>query len=137
MRLTKEEKEMLDGKHGDAIQKPTELSVAVGECYDAEKTVPVASAHLSCANPVTAGKEGTIFIKNIAERGGKFGIATTTNPTSLDPWAWQEMGFSAKIYQEHLALSKAIAEMGGFLCNTCTPYLIGHAPRIREACGLG
>lgn len=132
MKLTKEENKMLEGKYGEAVQKALELLVAVGECYGAEKMVPVASAHLSCANPVTAGKGGTIFIKGMAEKGGKFTIPTTTNPTSLDPWGWQEMGFSEEIYQEHAALSGALAEMGGFLCNTCVPYLIGHAPRMGE-----
>jgi predicted aconitase len=132
MDLTQEEQLMLDGAYGDAVQKAMELLVAVGECYGAERMVPVASAHLSCANPVTAGKGGSIFIKNMAEKGGKFIVPTTTNPTSLDPWAWQEMGYSERLYQEHSALSGAIAEMGGFLCNTCVPYLIGHAPRMRE-----
>jgi predicted aconitase len=42
------------------------------------------------------------------------------------------MGFSEAIYQEHEALSGTIAGMGGFLCNTCVPYLIGHAPRMGE-----
>jgi hypothetical protein len=132
MKLTKEENEMLEGKHGNAVQKALELLIAVGECYGAERMVPVSSAHLSCANPVTAGKGGTIFIKNMAKGGGRFVIPTTTNPTSLDPWAWREMGFSQEIYQENAALSGALAGMGGYLCNTCIPYLIGHAPRLGE-----
>ncbi len=132
MKLTKEEKEMLEGKYGEAVQKAMELLVALGECYEAERMILVASAHLSCANPVTAGKGGSIFIKSMAEKGGKFVVPTTTNPTSLDPWAWQEMGYREELFQEHQALSEAIAEMGGFLCNTCVPYLIGHAPRMRE-----
>ena len=45
MKLTTEEKEMLDGKYGDGVQKAMELLVAVGDCYDAERMVPVASAH--------------------------------------------------------------------------------------------
>lgn len=132
MKLTEEENEMLEGKYGEAMQTAMELLVAVGECYGAERMIPVASAHLSCANPVTAGKGGTIFIKNMAKGGGRFVIPTTTNPTSLDPWAWREMGFSQDIYQENAALSETLAGMGGYLCNTCIPYLIGHAPRLRE-----
>jgi predicted aconitase len=132
MKLTEEENEMLEGKYGEAKQTAMELLVAVGECYGAERMISVASAHLSCANPVTAGKGGMIFIKNMAKRGTKFTIPTTTNPTSLDPWAWREMGFSEEIYQEQDALSGTIAGMGGFLCNTCIPYLIGHAPRMGE-----
>ena len=132
MRFTKKEEEMLEGRYGGAVQKSMELLVAVGECYGAERFVEVGSAHLSCANPVSAGKGGTRFIKEMAEKGGKFAVPTTTNPASLDPWAWREMGFSERLYQEQLSVSNAIAEMGGFVCNTCTPYLIGHVPRMRE-----
>jgi predicted aconitase len=137
MKLKREEQEMVDGKYGDAVQKAMELLVAVGECYGAEQMVPVASAHLSSANPVTAGKGGTIFIKDMAARGGKFVIPATTNVASIDPWAWKEMGFSEEIHREHEALSGAIADMGGYLCNTCIPYLIGHAPRMNEHVAWG
>lgn len=137
MKLTKEELEMLDGKYGDAVQRAVELLIAVGECYGAEKMIPVTSAHIPSANPGTAGKGGTSFFKDMAERGGKFIIPVTTNPACVDPWAWQEMGLNEELYQEQMALSGAIAKMGGFLCNTCTPYLIGHAPRIREHIAWG
>jgi len=132
MKLTKEEQEMLDGKWGEAVQKAMELLVALGECYGAEEMIPVTSAHLSAANPINAGKGGTNFIKNMAEKGGKFVIPTTTNPASLDLWAWKEMGFTEELYHEQAALSEAISKMGGLICNTCTPYLIGHVPRVRE-----
>jgi hypothetical protein len=137
MKLTKEEQKMLDGKYGDAVQRAMELLIAVGDCYGAQQMISVTSVHLVAANPVTAGKGGTIFIKDMAERGGKFVVPTTTNPTSLDPWAWQEMGFNEEIHKEHIALSESIAKMGGLLCNTCTPYLIGHIPRMREHIAWG
>ena len=123
---------MLDGKYGEAKQKAIELLVSLGECYGAEEMIPVASAHLSSANPISAGKGGTNFIKNMAEKGGKFAIPTTTNPSSFDPWAWKEMGFTEELYREQAALSEALSKMGGLICNTCTPYLIGHVPRLRE-----
>jgi len=137
MKLTREEQEMLDGKNGDAVQRAMELLVAVGECYGAERMVPVASAHLVAANPVNAGKGGTRFIKEMAEGGGKFVVPTTTNPISFDQWMWREMGYSEELYQEQVSLSGVLAKMGGFLCNTCTPYLIGHAPRLREHIAWG
>ena len=132
MKLTREEQEILDGKKNDTAQKAMELLVAVGECYLAERMVPVTSVHMSSVNPVTAGKGGTKFIKDLAERGGKFVIPATTNVASIDPWAWQEMGFSEEIHREHEGLSGAIEKMGGLLCNTCIPYLIGHAPRMGQ-----
>jgi hypothetical protein len=137
MELTKEEQEMLDGKYGDAIQESMELLVAVGNAFDAERMLPIGSAHLVSANPVTSGKGGIAFIKGMAEKGGKFVVPTTTNPACLEPWLWREMGFGAELYKTHVDLSEAISKMGGFLCNTCTPYLIGHSPRMKEHIAWG
>lgn len=109
-----------------------ELLVAVGECYGAERMVQVTFSHLSCINPVTVGKGGKIFHESVAERSEKFVIPTTTNPTFLDPWAWQEMEFNDELYKDNSRLSSALAKMGGFLCTTCTPYLIDHTPRFGE-----
>ena len=46
MFLTREEKEMLEGQYGLPVQKCMEVLVALGECYDAERMIPVTSAHL-------------------------------------------------------------------------------------------
>lgn len=132
MRLAKEEEKMLDGQYGDVVQKSMELLVALGDAYDAERMVPIGSVHLVGPSPTSAGKGGMAFIKDIAKKGGKFVVPTTTNPACLEPWLWKEMGFSAELYKEQVAMSEAIAEMGGLICNTCTPYLIGNTPRLRE-----
>ena len=92
VKLTKVEEEMLSGKCGNVIQKAMELLIAVGECYGAERMVPVASAHLPGCGSVVLGEAGIHYINRIAEEGGRFIIPTTTNPSSIDPWAWREMG---------------------------------------------
>ena len=132
MKLTRKEQEMLDGKRGDAVQKAMEILVAVGECYDAEKFVPINSVHLAPANPVNSGKGGVRFVKDMAKRGGIFVVPATSNPESVDPEVWQEMGFSEELYQEQKGLSEAFAKMGAYVCGTCTPYIIGHVPRMGE-----
>ena len=80
MQLTKEENEMLDGKYGEAVQKSMEILVAMGECYDAEKMIPVASAHIPHGRSNT-GRAGALFDKEMADKGGKCIIFTDTNPS--------------------------------------------------------
>jgi predicted aconitase len=137
MKLTREEQEMLDGKHGAAVQKAMELLVAVGDSYNAEHMVPIGSAHLVSANPIGAGKGGTTFIRELAEQGATFKVPTTTNPASLELWKWKEMNYTEDLYQKQETVSGHIARMGGILCNTCTPYLIGHTPRMGEHVAWG
>ncbi len=136
MRLTAEEQEMLDGKYGDGVQKAMELLVAVGDCYDAEQMIPVASVHLVSSN-LNAGKGGALFIKGMAEKGSKVVIPTTTNPSSVEPWAWKDMGFSQENYREQMSISEDLEKMGCFMYDTCTPYLIGHVPRLGEHIAWG
>lgn len=131
MHLTREENEMLAGKHGFPAQKSMKMLIGLGECYDAEKMIPVTSAHL-LYSLTELGKGGVRFLQDMANRGGKFIINTHTNPLSFDPWLWKDFGISEEYAREQMALTSTIAKMGAFLSHTCTPYLIGHVPLMRE-----
>ena len=130
MRLTKEENEMLEGKYGYPAQKSMEILVGLGECYDAEKMIPIASAHL--IGSLNMGKAGALFNEEMANKGGKFVIFTDANPLSIDPYVWKELGLSEECAREQMAITNTFARMGLFLSNTCTPYLVGHFPRPGE-----
>ncbi len=131
MHLTREENEMLQGKHGFPAQKSMEMLVGLGECYDAERMIPVNSAHL-LASLTAHGKGGTLFVQEMADRGGRFIIHTHTNPANFDPWLRNDFGISEQCAREQMAVTNAISKMGAFLAGTCTPYLIGHVPRMHE-----
>lgn len=137
MNLSDEEKRMLNGVRGDAARKAMELLIAVGECFGAERMLPIASAHLVAATPTTAGKGGVSFIMDMKDRGGSFKIPVTTNPNCLEPWQWSDMGFEESLYRENERLTRALVEMGAYSTQTCTPYLIGHAPHYRQSLAWG
>jgi predicted aconitase len=130
MFLSEEEREMLDGRCGRPIQISMEILVGLGECFGAEKMIPVSSTHL-LSTFGAIGKGGAQFIKEMG-RGSQFAVFTDTNPLTIDPWLWKELGVSEEFVREELALNGIFSEMGAFLCNTCTPYLIGHTPLLRQ-----
>jgi predicted aconitase len=132
MRLSKEEEGMLNGKYGHPLQKAMEILVAVGECYNAVRLIPIKSGHLVSSNPVTAGTAGAAFIEQLAKTGSKFKIFTDTNPACLDLWNWKQLGFSKELYEKQITVSENIRIMGGYLSNTCTPYLVGHIPSMGQ-----
>ena len=131
MHLTKEENEMLEGKYGYPVQKSMEILVALGECYEAEKMIPIASAHTG-GSRVINGKAGAAFIEEMADKGGKFAVFTDTNPSSMEPWLWKDIGISEEETQEQVAMTNDLAKMGAFLGNTCTPHLIGNVPLMGQ-----
>ncbi len=130
MQLTREENEMLEGKYGYAVQKSMEIMVGLGECYDANRMIPIASAHLVAGFKM--GKAGALLCEEMARKGGKFKAFTDTNPLGIDPLLWQDLGFPEEFARKWLKLINTCAEMGMFLSNTCTPYLVGHFPRSGE-----
>lgn len=137
MLLTDAQKRMLDGQQGMAVRKAMELLVAVGDCFDAQEMVPISSAHLVSATPTTAGKAGVKFILGMKEMGGRFVVPVTTNPNCVEPFEWERMDFPKDLRDASKALSQSLAEMGAFNTQTCTPYLIGHAPAYRQHLAWG
>ena len=136
MRLTIEENEMLQGEYGYPAQKSMEILASLGECYDTEQLLPVTSAHL-LASPGIILKGGVSYIKEMADKKGKFTSFTTTNPSAIDPLLWNDsdIGISEDNYGDQMTLTNAFTEMGAFLSNTCTPYLVGHVPRLGQHIG--
>ena len=131
MYLTREENEMLEGKHGFPAQKSMEVLVGLGECYGAERMIPVNSAHILCKG-TSLGKGGALFFQQMADSGGRFVIHTSTNPVDLEPWLGGDIGIPQRYTDEQVTLSATVAKMGAFLSNTCAPYLVGNVPRMRE-----
>lgn len=129
MMLTKEEKAMLGGQSGYAVQKSMEILVALGEIYEAQKMVPVSHAHL--VGFLTHEGAGP-FIQEMANKGAKFTVPATGNFVTFDLLHWKEMGISEQLFKEQMAILDAYEKMGAIISPTCTPYLVGHAPRMGE-----
>lgn len=73
---------MLDGGHGAAVQLAMRVIVAMGEVAQAERLIPITSAHIdSC---LYHGSVGLDFAERLAADGGKVVVPTTLNVSSLD-----------------------------------------------------
>lgn len=137
MKLTKEEEILLEGKKGYVLQKAMELLVGLGECFSADKMIPISSVLFIGSDTQSTGKYTKKYIKDIASTGAKFIVPTFSDIGAMDICDWKEFGFSLEQYEDHKALSDAFANMDGFLCFTCAPYLIGHTPRMGEHIAWG
>lgn len=131
MYLTNKENHMLEGKYGLPVQKSMEILVALGECYDAQRMIPVSSAHLLYSISAL-GKGGTLFLHEMADRGCRFVIDTDTNAVSFEPSILMDFGMAEKHIPQQNALATIMRQMGALLSHTCAPYLVGHVPRMGE-----
>lgn len=137
MILTDHEKRMLNGEEGYPVQKAMQILTQLGEIYGAEKMIPVTKVHMPGSSVVVAGEAGTKFVEKMVEKGGSFKASTTLNTGAVDLEIWQELGYSEEIYRFQVRLTKAYEKLGAIPCHTCTPYLIGHMPRLGEHVAWG
>lgn len=147
MRLRDDEKAMLAGDHGAAVQKAMDLLVRYGEALDAECLVDTQNV---------AGTIGatTPFLRQFAERqGGMDAVFSEFNLDSaevvriprvkvfsshlqqgIDPRHAERQGLSpdvVRIYETGQAYSSSL---GVQPLNTCTPYQVGNVPVKGEHC---
>ncbi len=137
MILSEYEKKLLDGTEGYPVQKSMQILVQLGEIYGAKRMIPVGKVHMPGSSIVVAGQAGTKFVEKMVDQGGRFKAFTTLNTGAVDLSAWEELGYSEETWREQMRLTHAYEKLGGLACHTCTPYLIGHTPRLGEHVAWG
>jgi predicted aconitase len=131
LKLTKEEKEMLDGKHGKATRKAMEIITTLGEIYGAERLIPVSSVQIAGVSYHNLGEAGLEYLDEMAE-DGRTRVLTTLNPAGMDLEEWKKHGISEDFAKNQQRVVDAFEKMGVVTTCTCTPYLIGNLPHYGE-----
>ena len=149
MILTDAEKAMLEGADGAAKQKAMDLLVRYADALGAERFVDTSNV---------AGVPGSssLFLHNYyKDRGGAsyetiFSLfdldADEVVPVprmqanschlqgGMDPVLWREQGMSEEALAHQMQDEADIEAHGIKVLKTCTPYLVGNAPRFGEHC---
>jgi predicted aconitase len=129
LHLTQEERAMLAGDQGRAVQRAIEIVVALAKIYGATHLVPVASVQVAGVSYKNLGQAGLDFLREWADQGARVRVPTTLNPAGLDLQQWQALGFSEEFYDRQRAVIDAYTAMGIAPTCTCTPYWVGNRPR--------
>ena len=133
MNLNSEQKIMLEGGKGPTKQKAIRLLIDLGRAANAEKLVPVVSAHVSGVSPLTGGEGLIKFLKDLgSEDKVKTAVDTTLNSAGCDRTKFKEMDIPVKDYVEkQQIILDAYEKLGIELSLSCTPYdnlnVEGHA----------
>lgn len=132
MNLTKQEKDMLNGKEGKGVQKAMEILVALGEIYNSERMVKILSSQVSGVSYKNLGDAGIEFLNELANSGARIRVKTTLNPCGMDLRDWRKLGISEKFAENQLKIINAFKKIGIRPTCTCTPYFIGNRPKFHE-----
>ncbi|MHA1449025.1 MAG: aconitase X [Candidatus Hodarchaeales archaeon] len=131
MELTEEEKEMLDGKLGNAVKKSMFILAKLGEIYGAKRLIPVTSVQIAGVSYSNLGEAGLEYLAELAE-DGKVRVLTTLNPAGMDVENWKALGIDEEFARNQERVIESFARMGIITTCTCTPYLIGNVPHFGE-----
>ncbi|MHA2061733.1 MAG: aconitase X catalytic domain-containing protein, partial [Candidatus Sifarchaeia archaeon] len=131
MKLTLEEQEMLNGKHGKAAKKSMEILTTLGEIFGAECMVNVFGVQIAGVSYANLGEAGLDFLSEMAE-DGKVRVLTTLNPAGMDRENWQVLGIDEEFARNQNRVIDAFAKMGVITTCSCTPYLIGNLPHYGQ-----
>ena len=120
MYLTKEEEGTLNGECGWACQTCMKILVRLGDLFDAEKLIPIESAHVSGVSYKTLGDAPIEFLKALADADARAQVRTTLNPQSLDA-EYLSGRIPRRFYEKQLEILEQFERMGLTPSLTCTP----------------
>ena len=126
MKLTDEERRMLDGSRGPVVAKAMDYLVQFGDAFGAERFVDVIYAHYPAEMSIYRGNCEDVI--EYAETGARVCIPTTSSTLACDLDQWQRLGCPAAIHDLQARAVEAHRKMGVLGTYTCTPQLLGFIP---------
>lgn len=131
MDLTPEQRAMLEGGRGEPSRLAMRILAAVGRACDAERLIPVASAHL-VIDGTALGAVGLELMERLVRQDGRFVIPTTINAIAVDRRATTRAALSDD-QRAQLRLLEACETMGCISSCSCNPFIQGFLPALGEA----
>ncbi len=128
MRLTDEEKEILDGKRGEGVALAMKVQVGIGEAFDAERMVNITRAHVALSNQ----DADLWFVEKLLKGGAKCKVSPTVNPAYNLEYFEKITDISAEDKEIINRTQDAYKAIGATLTYDCTPYLEKNIPRFGE-----
>lgn len=115
---------MLDGQRGLAKQMAMRLVLDLAAAANAERLVPIRSAHLSGVSPLTGGLGLRLFLKKLgADADATVAIPTTLNSAGCDPAQFEQMRIVAPDFLAHNnEIVAAYTKLGVRPTQSCIPY---------------
>ncbi len=126
MILTDYEEALLRGERGEAKRIAMRVLCALGETYGAERTIPVAAAHIDGCSYSAVWDAGLDFAEKLAE-DGRVAVPTTLNITARDINKWREFGVSEEFAEKNRRMEEAYYKLGCIPTWTCAVYQYGES----------
>jgi len=132
LKLSDEEKRMLDGARGEATQLAMQIITEIGETYGAQELIQISSVHAGAIYPQLESSPS--LLEKFANLGAKFKVPTTIDPShnvkNFDKWP--DFKDPEDFKSRCIRLENNIMKMGATPTWSCTPYFQGNIPRFKQ-----
>lgn len=129
--LTADDRAMLDGRDGVAVQLALRITAAMAAQQGATKLIDVVQGHIDGC--IYASPANLTFAEKMADMGARVRVPTTMNAISVDRANWEKQGVPQDFGDPAARLADAYVRMGCRPTFTCSPYLLDSAPKTGEA----
>jgi len=133
LQLSDQEKKMLSGFHGEAVQLAMKILCKMAIAKQAKEFVVVTRVHIDGC--ILASESNLIFAEKMANMGAKVSVPTTTNAISIDLDNFQAKSKHSDFDLAAKRLADAYLEMGALPSFTCAPYQSDDRPCAGENIG--
>ncbi len=130
MRLTAAQRRLRDDGT-PAERKAMGILIALARLEDADRLVPITSAHVSGASYKMIGDPGLEFLEDFA-RDARVRVPTTVNPLGTDLRQWEDLGVPPDFAAKQRRIADAYETMGVTPTYSCTPYEASTRPALGE-----
>ncbi len=140
MELTREEELALEGGAGEAVALAMKVLVNLGDLEDAERMIPIGSAHVSGVSYLTAGEALLKLLEEFIDKGAKARVPSSLNPAGMDLARWEMMGIGPFFASKQSRIIELFSQMGITTTCSCIPYELSgtvHPIRLGEHVAWG
>jgi predicted aconitase len=130
LRLSADDRAMLEGSQGRAARLAMEMICVMAAVQGAETLTTVSRAHIDGC--IYASPAFLTFARTMADMGGRVRVPTTMNAISVDHANWRAQGVDEAFGTAASGLADAYVQMGARPSFTCAPYLLEDRPRAGE-----
>ena len=135
LKLSRRDKEFLDGRHGEAGRMAMRIIVRMAEVQQATELMDVTQAHIDGCGLLS--ETGLQFAETLAAKGGRVSIPTTLNMGPLDLQNYKRFGVSEDFAGKAIRQAGAYTAMGCIPTWSCAPYQGYLTPRFGQQIAWG
>ena len=133
--LSQVEKQILDGRQGEAAALAMQIIVRMAEISGAPGLIEISQAHIDACTMLT--HSGLKFMEMLVEKGGQVAVPTTTNPLPIDLENYQNQSLPQDYIDMALRSYQAYLSLGVKTTWTCAPYQEIEPPQVGEQVAWG